>query len=116
MTISEGLSQQRIRILGEEKISQIRKLSEITTENETLKLKVESQIGEINLLTTENSDLKQKIDDLEGNQISVNQKNAAMVDLNNRLLEEIRELEKKVKKKEKKEKATRNLFEDCTLA
>ena len=48
--------------------------------------------------------------------MSVNQKNAAMVDLNNRLLDEIRELEKKVKKKQKKEKATRNLFEDCTLA
>ena len=46
----------------------------MNTENETLKLKVESQIGEINLLTTENSELKGKIADLEEKQLSVNQK------------------------------------------
>ena len=103
LTVSEGLSQQKIRILGEDKISQIRQLNELNTENETLKLKVESQIGEINLLTTENSELKGKIADLEEKQLSDNQKNVAMVDLNNRLLDTIRELENKGKNKPKKQ-------------
>ena len=33
LTVSEGLSQQKIRILGEDKFSQIRQLNELNTEN-----------------------------------------------------------------------------------